>query len=50
MRGWERESSWPSSRIWKFFMERGVIIGAELTSEHCKRSPIIQGGMEIHVK
>ena len=38
------------SRVTKFFMDRGVIVSAQLTSEHYRRSPIVQGGMEISCK
>jgi len=38
------------SRITKFFMDRGAIVSAQLTSEHYRRSPIVQGGMEIPCK
>ena len=31
-------------------MDRGAIISAQLTSEHYRRSPIVQGGMEIPCK
>ena len=35
------------SRVTKFFMDRGAIVSAQLTSEHYRRSPIVQGRMEI---
>ena len=35
------------SRVTKVFMDRGVIVRAQLTSKHYRRSPIVQGGMEI---
>ena len=38
------------SRITKFFMDRGAIVSAQLTSEHYRRSRIVQGGMEIACK
>ena len=31
-------------------MDRGAIASAQLTSEHYRRSPIVQGGMEIACK
>ena len=31
-------------------MDRGAIVSAQLTSEHCRRSPIVQGDMEIPCK
>ena len=38
------------SRVTKFFMDKGAIVTAPLTSEHYRRSPIAQGGMEIASK
>ena len=38
------------SRVTKFFMDRGAIVSAQLTSEHYRRSPIVQGGIEIQCK
>ena len=38
------------SRITKFFMDRGATVSVQLTSEHYRRSPIVQGGMEIPCK
>jgi len=38
------------SRVTKFFMDRGATIEVQLTSEHYRRSPIVQGGMEIACK
>ena len=35
------------SRATKFFIDRGVAITLTLTSEHYRRSPLVQGGMEI---
>ena len=35
------------SRVTKVFMDRGVIVRAQLTSKHYRRSPIVQGGIEI---
>ena len=32
----------------KFFVDSGAIISAQLTSEHYRRSPIVQGGIESH--
>ena len=34
----------------KFFLDRGAIANAQLTGEHYRRSPIVQGGMEIACK
>ena len=31
-------------------MDRGAIVSAQLTSEHYRRSRIVQGGMEIACK
>ena len=38
------------SCVTKFFMDRRAIVSARLTSEHYRRSPIVQGGMEITYK
>ena len=38
------------SRVTKFFMDRGAIVSAQLTGEHYRRFPIVQGGMEIACK
>ena len=38
------------SRVTKFFMDRGATIEVQLTSKHYRRSPIVQGGMEIACK
>lgn len=38
------------SRVTKFFIDRGGSIIAELTSDHYRRSPLIQGGIEIPCK
>ena len=38
------------SCVTKFFMDRRVIVSARLTSEHYRRSPIVQGEMEITYK
>ena len=39
------------SRVTKFFIDRGgITIIAELTSDHYRRSPLIQGGIEIPSK
>ena len=35
------------SRITKFFMDRGAVFSVQLTSRHYRRSPLVQGGMEI---
>ena len=35
------------SRATKFFIDRGAAITLTLTSEHYRRSPLVQGGMEI---
>ena len=32
----------------KFFVDSGAIVSAQLTSEHYRRSPIVQGGIESH--
>ena len=38
------------SRVTKFFIDRGATVTAELTSEYYRRSPLIQGGLEIPCK
>lgn len=38
------------SRATKFFIDRGANITVTLTSEHYRRSPLVQGGMEIACK
>ena len=35
------------SRVTKFFLDRGANISVKLTSRHYRRSPLVQGGMEI---
>lgn len=35
------------SRATKFLLDRGPIVTARLTSDHYRRSPLIQGGLEI---
>ena len=38
------------SRVTKFFMNRGATVTLTLTSEHYRRSPLVQGGVEISRK
>ena len=38
------------SRVTNFFIDRGGSIIAELTSDHYRRSPLIQGSIEIPCK
>ena len=38
------------SRATKFFLDRGATVTAQLTSTHYRRSPLVQGGMEIACK
>ena len=38
------------SKVTKFFIDRGATVTAELTSKYYRRSPIIQGGLEIPCK
>ena len=38
------------SQATKFFIDRGAIITVTLTSDHYRRSPLVQGGMEIACK
>ena len=35
------------SRINKFYLDRGSSMHVELTSKHCRCSPLVQSGMEI---
>ena len=35
------------SRITKYFLERGASMYCTLSSEHYRRSPLVQGGLEI---
>ena len=35
------------SRVTKFLLDRGAIVSAKLTSTHYRRSPLVQGGIEI---
>ena len=35
------------SRITKFLLNRGATITAEITSDHYRRSPLVQGGLEV---
>ena len=32
----------------KFFVDSGAIVSTQLISEHYRRSPIVQGGIESH--
>ena len=38
------------SRVTKYLLDRGATATAPLTSEHYRRSPLIQGGLEIPCK
>ena len=38
------------SRVTKFLLDRGAVAYTELTSTHYRRSPIMQGGLEIPCK
>jgi len=38
------------SRITKFFLDRNAVVTTELTSSHYRRSPLVQGGLEIRSK
>ena len=35
------------SRVTKFILDRGVTVIVEVTEDHYRRSPLVQGGMEI---
>ena len=35
------------SRVTKFFIDRGLTITLTLISEHYRKSPLVQGGMEM---
>ena len=38
------------SRVLKFLLDRGAMISAELVSVHYRKSPLVQGGLEIPCK
>ena len=38
------------SRVTKLLLDRGAVAYAELTSTHYRRSPVVQGGLEIPCK
>lgn len=38
------------SRVTKFFIDRGATITAQLVGNHYRRSPLVQGGLEIPCK
>ena len=38
------------SRVTKYLLDRGAMASATLTSEHYRRSPLVQGGLEIPCK
>ena len=38
------------SRVTKFFIDRGATVIAELTTDYYRRSPLVQGGLEIPCK
>ena len=38
------------SRIIKFLLDRNAVVTTELTSSHYRRSPLVQGGLEIRSK
>jgi len=38
------------SRVTKFFMDRGASVTVQLASDHYRRSPLVQGGIEIPCK
>ena len=35
------------SRVTKFYLDRGATMSCELSSNHYRRSPLVQGGLEI---
>ena len=35
------------SRVTKYFLDRGITMHCELSSQHYRRSPLVQGGLEI---
>ena len=39
-----------ASRIMKFLLNRGATITAEITSDYYRRSPLVQGGLEVPCK
>ena len=38
------------SQITKYFLDRGISMHCKLTSRHYRRSPLVQGGLEIKCK
>ena len=46
---WETVGHLPKeiSRITKYFLDRGASLYCKLSSEHFRRSPLVQGGLEI---
>ena len=38
------------SRVTKFIIKHGATVDVELTSDHYRRSPLVQGGLEIKCK
>ena len=38
------------SRVTKFLLDRGAVVQATLSTTHYKRSPLVQGGLEIACK
>ena len=38
------------SRATKFLIDRGANVTAQVTSDHYRRSPLVQGGIEIPCK
>ena len=38
------------SRVKKYFIDRGATVTAQLTGFHYRRSPLVQGGLEIPCK
>ena len=35
------------SRITKFILQRGATVNVEVTGQHYRRSPLVQGGLEV---
>ena len=38
------------SRVTKYFLDRGAVVQATLSTTHYRRSPLVQGGLEIACK
>ena len=54
LRDWKGRTSWSSAerdfKDYEFFLDRGASVIIQLTSDHYRRSPLVQGGIEIPCK